>query len=50
MNQRSGKYAEEGRRVVADVLLPLQGRDGSWEGPAARSGAGERFTRPRWRC
>ena len=32
MYQRGGKYAEEGRRVVADVLLPVQNRDGSWEG------------------
>lgn len=32
MYQRGGQHAEEGRRVVAEVLLPLQGRDGSWEG------------------
>ena len=32
MNQRGGKYAEEGTRVATNVLLPLQGRDGSWEG------------------
>ncbi len=31
MYQRGGKYAEDGRKAVADSLLPLQGRDGSWE-------------------
>ena len=30
MYQRGGKHAEEGRRVVADMLLPMQNRDGSW--------------------
>ena len=32
MYQRGGRYAEEGARVVADVLLPLQSREGWWEG------------------
>ena len=32
MYQRGGKYAEEGRRAVADLLLPLQSREGWWEG------------------
>ena len=32
MYQSGGQHAQEGRRVVADVLLPLQARDGSWEG------------------
>ena len=40
MYQRGGKYAEEGRRVVADVLLPLQGRDGSWEGKGGEERGG----------
>lgn len=31
MYQRGGKYADEGRRVVSEVLLPMQSRDGSWE-------------------
>ncbi len=31
MYQRGGKHAEEARRKVAESLLPLQGRDGSWE-------------------
>jgi len=32
MYQRGGKYADEGNRVVADLLVPLQSREGSWEG------------------
>ena len=32
MYQRGGKYAEEGRRQVGEALLPMQARDGSWEG------------------
>jgi hypothetical protein len=32
MYQRGGRHAEEGRKVTANVLLPLQQRDGSWEG------------------
>ncbi len=32
MYQRGGKYADEGRRVTADLLLPLQSREGWWEG------------------
>lgn len=35
MYQRGGKYAEDGRRMVADALLPLQGEDGAWEGRGA---------------
>ncbi len=31
MYQRGGKYAEDGRQAVADSLLPLQSREGSWE-------------------
>lgn len=31
MYQRGGKHAEEGRRIVANVLLPLQAREGFWE-------------------
>ena len=31
MCQRGGKYAEEARRTVAEVLLPIQQQDGSWE-------------------
>jgi len=40
MYQRGGKYAEEGRRVAADVLLPLQNRDGSWEGKGGEERGG----------
>lgn len=32
MYQRGDKFATEGRRVIADALLPLQRGDGSWEG------------------
>ena len=40
MYQRGGKHAEEGRRVVADLLLPLQGRDGAWEGKGGEERGG----------
>jgi len=32
MYQRGGKFAEASDRVVAEVLLPLQSREGWWEG------------------
>jgi hypothetical protein len=32
MYQRGGKYADEAKRLVAESVLPLQARDGSWEG------------------
>jgi len=32
MYQRGGKFAEEGARVIASVLLPIQSREGWWEG------------------
>jgi hypothetical protein len=32
MYQRGGKHAEQGKRVVIETLLPLQNRDGYWEG------------------
>jgi hypothetical protein len=32
MYQRGGKYADDAKRNVAEALLPLQARDGSWEG------------------
>ncbi|MEQ1859818.1 MAG: prenyltransferase/squalene oxidase repeat-containing protein [Chthoniobacteraceae bacterium] len=32
MYQRGGKFATEGERVTTDVLLPLQSREGWWEG------------------
>ena len=31
MYQRGGKYAEAGKAKVAEVLLPLQSREGHWE-------------------
>ena len=40
MYQRGGKHAEEGRKVVADVLLPMQSRDGSWEGKGGEERGG----------
>ena len=30
--QRGGKHAEEGTKVVSELLLPLQSREGWWEG------------------
>jgi hypothetical protein len=32
MYQRGGKFSEEGKRVVANLLLPIQSREGWWEG------------------
>ena len=32
MYQRGGKHAEEGKKVIAELLLPLQSREGWWEG------------------
>jgi hypothetical protein len=32
MYQRGGKHSDEGRRLVAELLLPLQSREGWWEG------------------
>ena len=32
MYQRGDKYAAEGKRVIAEVLLPVQNADGSWRG------------------
>lgn len=32
MYQRGGKHAEEGKRAVAEALLPLQNGEGFWEG------------------
>jgi hypothetical protein len=32
MYQRGGEHAVEGRKMTANVLLPIQQRDGSWEG------------------
>ena len=42
MYQRGGKFAEEGRRVVANVLLPLQSREGWWEGIGGEERGGGR--------
>ena len=32
MYQRGGRHADEARQLVADLLLPLQSREGWWEG------------------
>ena len=32
MYQRGDKHAAEGKRVIADLLLPIQNPDGSWQG------------------
>jgi len=40
MYQRGGKFAEEGQRVVADMLLPVQSREGWWEGTGGEERGG----------
>ena len=42
MYQRGGNFAEEGRRVVANILLPLQSREGWWEGIGGEERGGGR--------
>jgi len=42
MYQRGGNFAEEGRRVVANMLLPLQSREGWWEGIGGEERGGGR--------
>lgn len=32
MYQRGGAFAEKGKTAIPESLLPMQGRDGSWEG------------------
>jgi uncharacterized protein YfaP (DUF2135 family) len=32
MYQRGERHASEARKVIADALLPLQSREGSWDG------------------
>ncbi|MEA3211953.1 MAG: hypothetical protein QOE70_5010 [Chthoniobacter sp.] len=32
MYQRGGKFADEGKRLAAELILPLQSREGWWEG------------------
>jgi hypothetical protein len=43
MYQRGGKFADQGRKVVADVLLPLQSREGWWEGIGGEERGGGRI-------
>ncbi len=43
MYQRGGKYADDAKRNVADALLPLQARDGSWEGLGGEERQGGRI-------
>ena len=33
MYQRGGKYAEAAERLVPEILLPYQQREGWWQGP-----------------
>jgi len=40
MYQRGGKFATEGEKVVADVLLPIQSREGWWEGAGGEERGG----------
>lgn len=40
MYQRGGQFAEEGARSVADSLLPMQSREGWWEGAGGEERGG----------
>jgi hypothetical protein len=40
MYQRGGKYATQGEKVVSDVLLPMQSREGWWEGAGGEEKGG----------
>jgi hypothetical protein len=42
MYQRGGNFAEEGKRMVTDVLLPIQSREGWWEGQGGEEKGGGR--------
>ena len=44
MYQRGGKYEAEGKKVFANVMLPVQARDGSWEGPGNEAGHGKIYS------
>jgi hypothetical protein len=44
MYQRGGKYEPEGKKVIANVVLPGQARDGSWEGPGNEAGHGKIYS------
>ncbi len=43
MYQRGGKFADDARHNVAEALLPLQSRDGSWEGLGGEERQGGRI-------
>jgi hypothetical protein len=40
MYQRGEKHAQEGRKVIIDVLLPIQDRSGYWKGTGGEEGQG----------
>jgi len=40
MHQRGDKYALEGRKVIAEALIPAQSREGWWDGIAAEERQG----------
>jgi hypothetical protein len=42
MYQRGGTFAVEGKRLVSDVLLPIQSREGWWEGQGGEERGGGR--------
>ncbi len=44
MYQRGGKYANQSRKQVSDVLLGQQKADGSWAGQGEEAGAGPVYT------
>jgi hypothetical protein len=43
MYQRGGKFAEQGKRVTADLLLSRQSREGWWEGDGGEERQGGRI-------
>ena len=44
MYQRSGKYAEEGRKVINRIVLPVQSREGWWPAAGDEAGAGKVYS------
>ncbi len=41
MYQRGEEHAEKARKMVEDILIPMQKENGAWQGGGSESGAGE---------
>ena len=41
MYQRGDEHAEKARKLVEEILLPMQKENGAWQGGGSESGAGE---------